>query len=1753
MSYMHFIFNLTTFALLGILILLGFVFKVDSFFSLKLDRKDANSRSKRLLLFSAILTFYGIFSLFTLKSYYDAPRSVFSNASHHVLENLGFSFEKEIRLIDENNPSQVLWDDKEGFLKLTEVDSTTTLVELNGLNTPLFAQNANEDYEFKNTIIPKAIKNVLVIKWSDGIEFKLKIVPVNEKSINYTIEIEDASDSSESVVSSFHSNISKGYKLVDILYKNPIFKPAYDSVVTRLASSLLVRKIVDDTESDLLFFPDTQLISSAILVDGETINPIHTTYTFDLENGKYFFTGILTNTTKKIKVENENGKLSALYQLPEYNYLYADNSDSLQQLFITTNHKKITSNPYKRGFLLAGPKDENSIYHFSGSLNYFCGDTKENMLFQFLNDEQKNVSLNEAIPFKANDTLRIRSSNVNLNGFTWLIKIENLKQTNKFTAFYYYGYIGLVIVLCLTVLLFSPKLLDGKSQIIEVAAFLFLIFILTVRTILLWRASTFIPDESVTFAIFQLFRERLFSTNFFLYQFILTALFFLAILNTKFVARKKSTIDNKSKSMPIAGFIAFILIAYIVNGMLKFTGIEQLERLVNVFFPLVIYFAFNHIIQKRALRDYELVTFDSNYYLLTGLNWVLCFTTFAIFDTGFTLIFVLFTLLDTYLKVKTFKDHYHTHLIPKSSIWKTIWFLRHYIYGLMLCILILFNDKIISFAFNNFSISVLFASGLLLFLLWTTTMILKKWRVYLSISIVIFAVLSIFFKQRITDKLEEKNRMLYRAEILFKSADEIIELEEFQSGNDVRILNAAQNKWIIDYYNDKAAVFPLFNNYFKLQPHFQRGSSYLTQVSDLVAVRYLSAEHGKFIIVLILFFVSLLIAIALQYTENYNLWAKTRISVVTLLFTLSFSIWLTSSNRLVFVGQDFPFLSLNSLLALLIGFSILAFYVISSFKTGLYNPDKLTKEYHEESLNGFRINSSKKLIKTYFLPSLFISLVLFLAKTYRSDNFHLNKTVSKLEDKFEGLNTLFSSFQENKEYASAEEALKAFDNYFKSSSEFDKWFSGEDNKFYKSAYEALTTKLIKNNSPCNLLHVRRDVDATYQFGVNGFYFTTHNPDEYEKGWKGNLVEQQLSKSASLISKNNKKVNFSTELNTTAQSKVVADLLNNNIRVSYIPANWTLDNEPVFIVNKTFGEENINQSSFRIKSGGKQYTPEANKFAYILKNGDILHIKNNALKENDLTLQFNKKSSYYLAKNVWLNGRNRFFYPQEENAVWDYHFANFIKEATKNDKSKWENDIPVTIDIELTKQITQEFKNYYKKETRKKDRVASVTVLASDGSIFSLADYKADLSKRFNPNQFNELQELKEQLYLNPDRLLEAKTFGNNNLLLMKPGPGSTFKPILYGSIASQFDLGWENIELGDLGAYPFVSDAKGNVLIKHFGGKKISLVTGGPYSKHSDYDYLLHSTNSFNSMVLYLGSFGSNTLSHIFDANNYLVRGTATNPTENFPLIIKNGIMYRVNDFPNWGEPKAIFHQGLWLNFNLPFTYEQKSENSTQLSQFIAQGINDAYLNESKSSFKLWSQPNESHLYAVDRDLNLSNSIGNIAKGGYPIEVTPLKMAEMTAHLFGMNKAIESHVLKDFKPTIKPFSKGNWASEDALAQFYVRHIFAPMFNVPRTGTITGLNRLSSELEREGIYMYAKTGTISDGGIQDKTLSIVLSQNPIHDATRYTSAAALRQNKFVVLYFNFKKEGGGWSRTALDVLENTIKNTINSTSYKNYMQ
>jgi hypothetical protein len=1777
-----YIFNLITFGIFVIYIV------ANTLYNVKKGQKQIYKKSTLYKKFTII----GVLSMLTIWGYVDAPKSIFKNSDHHILEHLGFSFEKNLILVDQNNPNHAIFDDKKGDLTLgLNNDKTSFRLLANDFFEPIYLSKDGV-YELINPLSQESIENQIEIKF-DSIGVKLVIS--EGKDYPYTFYTIANKQTFGPFKVPIKTSLTKGYSLGRLLDKCQADVPGVGQLIIELDRVLLVRKRIGDEnssafENPLFIFPDKKFIEKNIPV---TIDKKSISFDKNAKINKVilpeqnFFLGLKkTNTTiLKLNCKNQAQNICELtYNFPNKKYL--KNLESEQEsLFITSSSDEVSKSEQMAGFYYPIFERSDNIHHFSTNLSYVDGSTQDKMSFRILNYDQNDITKKNEFPiYTAGDTIRIESRGVSQEKGTshWLFKIQDLKATNNL-QFWHLLLFSLWMILCVFISIYLTEV-DSKNNIdkqtkAEYIVYLIIITFMTIRSILLWRMSTFLPTDEISYSVynklavggFKYFRNGVLATTIFFVLLWVWKIWHTNIQN--FV--EKSTSCFKYPLNPKT-LILFLLYLIPILAKLGASFVSELERFGAVFLPVMVYVLIEltllYILHKAKKVSYK----EADYLSLAKMNWFICITYLAISDAGFSIIFLLCTLFYWFIRSFSFPNFNQTSLYHLGKY-------SFVIPLLIISFILLFSPNILSFVFQNSTVVIRIITFSLIVL--GILFLIRKGKyhflgltisgIFVSSIFWVFALIFFWEESYIKKKIQDKNYVQYRAEVLIKNPDEIIKDEEFKFnlGNDSKLLRAAQNQWIINYFYEKGkkgsfllGMIPNPLNYFRILPSFQKGSPYMTQISDLVTVRYLIGEHSQWVLIQLLFLMIILIGTCIDGDTQFNFYSKIRVFLACLLFAVGFFIWLAVTNRIVFLGQDFPLLSLNSWLTLFFTFSLFLGIIILGNKA---NGEESSLKF--ELPHGF---SPIKLLK--YLVSVILIFSLVSGHDFSEKRFDLNQTISNLQNDFVELNQSFISFQseENRKKYPLERMIKEFDAQL-NKSEKDRLFISE---FSRSAYEAYIKVLSKENNPENLIHIRRRTDGFFNFAINKLYFSVQSPDALINTWKGHIMAQEDNTTFSFL---NRSTNDFKEIESNKVSGKLHEQLgllinqsgNNNIKMVQLPIGWSNDSLPIVIISKTRGEQIQNRSDFLVKNGKDIFNSNQNDFAFVLKTNDVLQFSQ-AGTSKPLTIQYQHQSRNYLAKNVWINGHHQFFYPLQHRFLWSYYFANLLKNKFETNKNDYNRNVSVTLDPGLTSDVYESAERFFKNtkwklksdELIENDRAFNLVVLGSDGGIRALCDYKKGAKIKIDPNKMEEYSELFESQYLNADTQQERLLFGNRCLLRSDNGPASTFKPIMYSSVTSQYNFDWKSLKFGGLGNVPYKNIGEESIEVGHFGNRALKFRFDNNMNTrpHDNKEYISHSTNTYNSMIVYLGSLEVNELKQVnqyingkTDLNTFLKIGYSDTLENNFPLFNIKENDYHIARFPkSWSNNNSLMALGLWNNFKLATTPEQMSSIEGENLQNLASDLDSINFAESRSSNKLWSFPEPSHLYIIDR-INNTNAIVQLASGADPINTTPLKMAEMTAKLFSFNRALKPTVIGGVTQKYSQFKVENtWGKVENWADFIGKNLIQGMYESTLVGG-TAHNLLNKTIQENSNYhFYAKTGTISGNrltGKRDKHLSLIISKKPLNIGE--LSPKYIKENRFFVLYFSFYKESESseWSYEASNTVREMIEIVIKSKSFKNYMK
>ena len=185
------------------------------------------------------------------------------------------------------------------------------------------------------------------------------------------------------------------------------------------------------------------------------------------------------------------------------------------------------------------------------------------------------------------------------------------------------------------------------------------------------------------------------------------------------------------------------------------------------------------------------------------------------------------------------------------------------------------------------------------------------------------------------------------------------------------------------------------------------------------------------------------------------------------------------------------------------------------------------------------------------------------------------------------------------------------------------------------------------------------------------------------------------------------------------------------------------------------------------------------------------------------------------------------------------------------------------------------------------------------------------------------------------------------------------------------------------------------------------------------------------------------------------------------------------------------------------------------------------------------------------------DAIRNTTLGASPFQVTPFKMAEMYGKLFSQNRKYKLSLNPSFNQDYEPFILDKHYKKDSLYESILsNYLFEGMAAVTKHGGTAGdnnkgekLSKFTTELEGQGYYVYAKTGTIGNA-IQksnNQLLAIVITKGALNGKNKQTFNQLTRNHKFYVIYFVTENSYHDYS-----VIRKALNTIVNSNAFTNYM-
>lgn len=733
--------------------------------------------------------------------------------------------------------------------------------------------------------------------------------------------------------------------------------------------------------------------------------------------------------------------------------------------------------------------------------------------------------------------------------------------------------------------------------------------------------------------------------------------------------------------------------------------------------------------------------------------------------------------------------------------------------------------------------------------------------------------------------------------------------------------------------------------------------------------------------------------------------------------------------------------------------------------------------------------------------------------------------------------------------------------------------------FTNSLIDAYMNNYSKNNSPNNIIYLRRDRTTSYlQFHINDKFF--HIPDD-QRLWRGDIVACDAEINNLLLKR---------EDGTPVYGKYKHY---DHFDVARIPSSWLQGEDDQYLF----------KANANIRLMLKTYEPIEMPYnqqwsALKLSNTDGASVIETG---NKVSVMLPDDLHHVFAKNIQVNGKRRHVYTLGKHLFWMKPYSDYVSSVMADSINDGHPEAKalqhvVSLDYGLSDTLYQFIdsigRQIYLHESNEKLREANLSVFVgnSNGEIIAMPEYIGKAMYRLNPNDQLSIMRFQQQSSIFSDYTDERNLNGNQNLQPLTIGPGSSLKPLTFGAVSSSFATDWNQFQL--LGVLEKLS-------VDHYAEKKFKRgereFTSGFYDEpefgKSFYvaEYLSRSSNYFNSVVTFIGSFSEASLQ-----NGIFAPASSPLTKREFPVMsvdgsrMKFGTLFKPLDI----DARPILMKRFLDNYGvyseptlLDSTYLDLNTLDPALRNYSRQRVRRNGKKQWLMASEAWVTAEPSFidfpLRADDEQLSYAQKIKTVTLGmRRVVSITPIKMGEMFSRMFLLDNRFHFTVSQP-----KPYTSSvnymvpayNNTPDGYLAMLQgERSFFQGMKHCVMTddtedgifychSTAKYMNPLVNQLRNrpEGpLYMYGKTGTIDNNNINQANLLAIVITNADMRHVSISNGRMVAPNgqplKFYVIYMALDKTlKNSWQRNQrpLDIRKQfqigIVRRVINSSRFRQF--
>ena len=1084
-------------------------------------------------------------------------------------------------------------------------------------------------------------------------------------------------------------------------------------------------------------------------------------------------------------------------------------------------------------------------------------------------------------------------------------------------------------------------------------------------------------------------------------------------------------------------------------------------------------------------------------------------------------------------------------------------------YLLVISVVFLFSLSLF-FIFNpDKGFGILYGIALLLSLITFMLDSLPLKKVILKFALAFVILISGFwgytYLKNNVERFTSDNQTIARAKVITEDVTHIFQHSMNDTLYNKTIETLQYRDYINAYMHFGAGWHPSHFLGFDLQPHFAPDRNYDIQTYDTIGARYIYAEHGKIAYWMLLLLLSVPLVIrslhtfesisSNMYEEKEKPWSQSvfiknffqnfDLFCLLMIFIVGLIIGLSNTNNFIFLGQDMPIVAFGSIVSL--GYILMLFFFVTLTKSSHANYIKLS----ESHFNPFNTPAGRRISIFTTVFALFVLLLIIDASGYRnkqaSANFDLEDHLKDIQSDIDSYNDRIYTFQTDALNRTHDSLGKPLSEYTPDDQlvqiicqHLDELKAGNIASPLNDFVYSRVERMLQNRSRwfnykelIFLIHR----DGILQLKLNTNYYYRAYPMAKDSSWMGNLIAR--SGKDTLFLAVNKWVNGGNRHVYPYKGKYgwVYDMVQEIKRSS--TENGYPKKDSNFVLSIDFALQQEIAGLIMERGLTDKSDPDA-------------LIRLTAFR--DLPLQMKRDSNNYTS--IWFKIDTTSAIVIDKDRLVEDTIIKEINKSLNNSTQKQilRNHEFYKLDIQIAEIINDVYYSF-----NPPIYVASADAL---GKIRLLLDYNS--IPGFDPNSVR-LSGFFEEVNNNMNSYqIEEKMRRNGCTTTLKPGPGSSLKPIIYSSVMSQYKLDWAKLKVKNT-----FERAVEEENIRYYAGKKlqnnmkwkVSLFDTHDFSSNINMigpiEYLANSSNLYHSSILFLGHYTRNDIQNL---SSILTGRENAEDKFNFPVIeYKNKNCYfRSENWPTFTDTSSLVCKGLRSNYGFLVSKYLNPYSSRQKFIVDIESVNKKVL----SKVELFSK-----------------RIAHTTAGGEPIETTALDMAFNGLRLFTLSSNADNGLYSFSNEIDRPWQKyhfsydNSYPNEKDFIETIRANIYAPMNSIFRNGTFTSSDLAKSmlqletsgsgtyKLNKQDIFIYAKTGTTYEEGGPftngDKALLFIFTN---HDMTDVTSYAQLDEIKVYSVYIHQKNAYNTKKQEKINTLRvNVIRLITESSEFKNYFE